>query len=149
MHTYGETSSNVHSGYASSSKNTNTAEVEGLWLVNEPKHFVLEYPDNSNNSPRGLVILSIYRSLPFLTQEILMMSHSDIMIVCSIFPVGKPLCMCIQTTIVHLQICQCPHWNPLLLEKLQTSSSFFKPISVPVTLSPRYFSVPLYQSLVY
>ena len=31
----------------SSSRGTKTAEVEGLWLANRPKHLVPEYPDNS------------------------------------------------------------------------------------------------------
>ena len=30
-----------------SMRGTETAEVEGLWLVNRPKHLVLEYPDDS------------------------------------------------------------------------------------------------------
>ena len=30
-----------------SSRGTETAEVEGLWLANRPKHLVPEYPDNS------------------------------------------------------------------------------------------------------
>ena len=30
-----------------SSRGTETAEVEGLWLVNRPKHLVPEYPDDS------------------------------------------------------------------------------------------------------
>ena len=30
-----------------SMKGTEIAEVEGLWLVNRPKHFVSEDPDNS------------------------------------------------------------------------------------------------------
>ena len=78
-------------------------------------------------------MLSLYSSLPFSAQEIIMTSHSDVMIVCSIFPVGKPLCMCIGTTMV----CLCIHWhpcqNPLLLQKLRTSLSLFNPFSMPVT----------------
>ena len=30
-----------------SSRGTETAKVEGLWLANRPKHLVPEYPDNS------------------------------------------------------------------------------------------------------
>ena len=75
--------------------------------------------------------------------------HSDVMIVPSIFLVGKPLHMCIQTAIVHLDIHRHPCWNPLLLRKLQTSFFIFNPFSVSVTLSPRYFGAPLYWSLVY
>ena len=71
------------------------------------------------------------------------MSHNDVMVICSILPVGKPLCMHIETAMVHLKIFQPPRQNPLLLQKLQTSLSLFNPFSMPVTLSPRYFGVPL------
>ena len=91
----------------------------------------------------------LYSSLPFSAQEIPVTSHYDVMIVCSNLPVGKPLHMHIGTAMVHLQICQCPHQNPLLLQRLQTSPSLFNPFSMPVTLSPRYFSVPSYWSLIY
>ena len=30
-----------------STRGTETAKVEGLWLINRPKHFVPEYPDGS------------------------------------------------------------------------------------------------------
>ena len=43
-----------------SMRGTETDEVEGLWLVNRPKHLVPEYPDDS---PQGLVVLSFYSSL--------------------------------------------------------------------------------------
>ena len=36
MHAYGETNNSVHSGYASYSRGTKTAEMEGLWLVKDP-----------------------------------------------------------------------------------------------------------------
>ena len=78
-------------------------------------------------------MLSLYSSLPFSAQEILMMSHSDVMIVCSIFLVGKPLHTCIGTAMVCLRIYRCPRQNSLLLQKLQTSSSLFNPFSMPVT----------------
>ena len=78
-------------------------------------------------------MLSFYSSLPFTAQEIPVMSHHDIIIVCSNLPAGKPLCMHIGTAMVHLQICQHLHWNPLLLQRLQTLSSLFNPFSVPVT----------------
>ena len=44
-----------------STRGTKTAKVEGLWLVNRPKCLVPEDPDNS---PWGLVVLSFYSSLP-------------------------------------------------------------------------------------
>ena len=78
-----------------------------------------------------------------------MMSHSDIMIICSIFLAGKPLCMHISTVMVHLQMHQHPHWNPLFYESSKPRCLFFNPLSMPVTLSPRYFGAPSYQSLIY
>ena len=80
-------------------------------------------------------MLSFYSSLPFTAQEILMTSHDDVMIICSIFLAGKPLHMCIGTAMVCLRICRHPHRNPLLLQKLRTSSSLFNPFSMPVTYS--------------
>ena len=90
---------------------------------------------------------SFYSSLPFTAREILMMSHNDVIIICSILLAGKPLHMHIGTAMVHLRICRHPCRNPLLLQKLQTSSSLFNPFYVPVTLFPRYFGAPSYQSL--
>ena len=40
-------------------------------------------------------MLSFYSSLPFTAQEIPVMSHHDVVIICSNLPVGKPLHMCI------------------------------------------------------
>ena len=60
-------------------------------------------------------MLSLYSSLPFTAQEIPMMTHHHVMIICSNLPAGKPLHMHIGTAMVHLQICWHPHWNPLLL----------------------------------
>ena len=80
-------------------------------------------------------MLSFYSSLPFTAQEIPVTSHHDVMIVCSNLPVGKPLCMCIGTAMVCLQICRHPCQNPLLLQRLQTLSSLFNSFSVPVTYS--------------
>ena len=37
MHAYQQTNNTVYSGYASYSRGTKTAEVEGLWLVKRPK----------------------------------------------------------------------------------------------------------------
>ena len=37
MHAYGKTDNTVHPGYASYSRSTKTAKVEGLWLSKDPK----------------------------------------------------------------------------------------------------------------
>ena len=44
-----------------SSRGTEIAKVEGLWLGYRPECLVPEYPDDS---PQGLVVLSFYSSLP-------------------------------------------------------------------------------------
>ena len=36
MHAYWKTNNTVHSGYASYLRDTETAKVEGLWLVKDP-----------------------------------------------------------------------------------------------------------------
>ena len=77
-----------------------------------------------------------------------MTSYHDIMIVCSDLPVGKTLCMCIGTTMAHLHICQCPHQNPKYYESSEPLCLFPNLIFMPVTLSPRYFGAPSYQSLI-
>ena len=120
-----------------SMRGTETAKVEGLWLINRPKCLVPEYPDNSPEvcwcSP--FIVPSLYSTR----------DPHDVMIICSDPPVGKPLCMHIGTADVHLLAS--------LLEPPNTTNAseplhlFLNPIFTPVTLSPRCFGVPLYQSL--
>ena len=50
MHAYGKTNNTVHSGYASYSRGTETAKVEGLWLA-KTQTLVLKQPDDSNSRP--------------------------------------------------------------------------------------------------
>ena len=74
------------------------------------------------------------------------------MVVCSDLPVGKPLCMHTRTADVCLHIHWHPHWNPKYYESSEPLCLFPDPIFMPVTLSPlspMYFSVPLYLSLIY
>ena len=61
------------------------------------------------------------------------MSYRDVMILCSDFLVGKPLCMCIRTAMVHLHICQHPHQNPKYYESSELLHLFPIPFSIPVT----------------
>ena len=82
-----------------SMRGTETAKVGGLWLVNRPKHFVPEYPDD-----RPKVWWCSPFIVPFLYS---MRDPCDVMIVCSDLPAGKPLHMHIRTVDVHLLICQC------------------------------------------
>ena len=59
--------------------------------------------------------------------------YQDIMIACSDLPVGKPLCMCIGTAMVHLCIHGHPHQNPKYYESSEPFHLFPNPFSVPVT----------------
>ena len=124
-----------------SSIGTKTAEVEGLWLASRPKCLVPEYPDDSPKdwpcSP--FIVPSLYSTR----------DPHDVMIICSVLPVGKPLCMCIGTTLVHLHICWHPCQNPKYYESSKSLCLFPYPIFMPVTLSPRYLGAPSYWSLIY
>ena len=90
-----------------STRGTKTVKVEGLWLVNRPKHLVLEYPDDSPE---------VQWCSPFIVPSLYgMRDPCDVMIIYSDPPVGKPLHMCIGTANIHLHIHQHPHQNPQIL----------------------------------
>ena len=78
-----------------------------------------------------------------------MTSYHDITIVCSDLLVGKPLHMHNGTAMVRLHICWHPHQNPKYYKSSKPLCLFPNPIFMPVTLSPRYFGVPSYWSLIY
>ena len=81
------------------------------------------------------------------------MSYYDVTIVCSPILAGKPLHMHRRTATVRLHTLPASTPNNRLQQKFQFGLVFrclvSEPISVPVTLSPRYFSVPSYHRLVY
>ena len=78
-----------------------------------------------------------------------MMSLHDVMIICSDLLAGKPLHMHIGTTMVCLHICWHPCQNPKYYESSEPLHLLPNLISMPVTLSSRYFGVLSYQSLIY
>ena len=81
-----------------------------------------------------------------------MTSPCDVMIVCSIILVGKPLHMCRQSAMVRLHFCQHPCQLTILTvltKSLECRRFISKLIFVPVTLSPRYLSVPSYHRSFY
>ena len=66
-----KTSNTVHPGYASYARGTETAKVEGLWLVKDPNTGP-KHPDNSSSSsqiPRAWLHSPIYSSLPFMHER--------------------------------------------------------------------------------
>ena len=62
-----------------------------------------------------------------------MMSYQDVMIICSDLPVGKPLCMCRRTGMVHLHIHRHPCRNPKYYESSKPFCLFPNAFSMPVT----------------
>ena len=73
-----------------------------------------------------------------------MMLFNDVMIVCSIILVGKPLHMHRRSADGHLHTCLHPHQLTVLTESTKCHHFVSEPVFVPVTLSPRYFGAPLY-----
>ena len=127
-----------------STRGTEIAGVEGLWLVNRPNSSMSENPDNS---PKGWVCS------PFIVpSQNSMRDHCDVTSWCH----DHLLWSSSGKTTVHAHWKHCSssaHLLAFMPESLVTIDAseplhlFLNPNSVPVTLSPRYFSVPLYQSL--
>ena len=105
----------VHSSsriYSYSMRGTNIAGVEGPWLNNGPKMDPM--PETQMTAPRLKLAFLIYFPPP-IAWAIIVMSFYDIMIICSTFSVGKPLCMHRGNAIIHLHIWQHHCQNPQLL----------------------------------
>ena len=149
MHAYEQTSSKVHSGYALSMRSTDTAEVEGLWLVNGPKCLVPRHPDDSNNSPE------VQSCSPFIVPSLLQHQRllwCHIVMSWSSAPFFQWENHCTCALVLPWFVCKCAGIHvgiPYYYESFESHHLFFSPLSMPVTLSPRYFSVPLYWSLMY
>ena len=76
---------------------------------------------------------------PSVTQENLMTSYNDVMIICFIILAGKPLCMHGRTTIVCLHSCWCPcqiYWK---LWRFQTLLSLFHTLFHACDTLPQVF----------
>ena len=97
--------------YSCSTRGTNIAKVEDQWLDSRPNCSV---PDTQTTAPRFMGALLIYFPPP-IAWEIIVTSFYDIMIICSTFSMGKPLCMCRGNAIVHPCICQHHCQNSQLL----------------------------------
>ena len=114
-------------------RSTDTAEVEGLWLVNRPKCLVPRHPDDSNNSPKvqlhspfivpsllqhkifsWLHIVTSWSSTPFFQWE----NHCTCALVLPWF-----ICKC---TSIHFRI-------PYYYESSKPHCLFSNPLSMPVT----------------
>ena len=125
-------------------RGTEIAEVEGLWLVNRPKCFVSEDPDDSPKVWFGSpFIVTSLNSMRDPCNIIFMMSQLSALIF-----QWENHCTC--TSEMSLFICTSAGIHARTLNTINAFKPlclFLNPISMPVTLSPRYFSAPLYQSL--
>ena len=146
-----KTSNTEYLGNASYMRGIGTGEVEGLWLSKRPLSVCLNTQmtiRQQPNSPSSTALPFLYFP-PFYAWEILVMSFYDVTIVCSIILAGKPLHMCRQTADGHLHTC----WHPCQLtisnESTKCHCFISEPVFVSVTLSPRYFGVPLYHRSIY
>ena len=127
-----------------STRGTEIARVEGLWLVSRPNHSVSESPDD---------IPKVWVHSPFIVpSQNSMRDHCDVISWChNCLPWssgGKTTAHahrkhCILS--VHLPA-STPE-SPITIEASEPLHLFLNPNSMPVTLSPRYFGVPSYQSL--
>ena len=87
-----------------------------------------------------------YIPLPWCTSKAVVTLLNDIRIVCSPFSMEKALHMHRRAALIHLHTC----WHPCQLfstDMHEPWHCFCILNSEPVTLSPRYFGVPSYQSL--
>ena len=127
-----------------STRGTDTAGVEGLWLVNRSKHSVPEDPDNS---PK------VWVCSPFIVPSL--NSMGDLCDIIS-WHHNHLLWSSSRKTTVHVYWRHChlsAHLPASMPESLNTINAseplclFLNPNFMPETLPPRYFSVPLYQRL--
>ena len=127
-----------------STRGTEIASLEGLWLVNRPNHSVSENPDDS---PK------VWVCSPFIVpSQNSMRDHCDIISWCH----NHLLWSSSRKTTVHVHR---KHHSSSVHLPVSTLESLFtidasKPLHLflnlnfmPVTPSPRYLSVPSYQSL--
>ena len=127
-----------------SMRGTDIAKIEGLWLVNRPKCSVSEDQDDSPEvqlcSPFIVPSLNSTRE----PCDVISWCHNNLLWSSR----GK--------TTVHVHqkhhhlSAHPPASMPESLNTLNASKPlclFLNPISIPVTLSPRYFGAPLYWSL--
>ena len=129
--------------YSCSTRGTVIAATECWWPYWKlPECSTQKNPDNSSEA------LAHFPYIPSLwcMSKVVMMSLNDVRIICSPFLVGKALHMHRRAAL----ICLCTHWDPCWLFSTaihEPCCHFCIPNSEPVTLSPRYFGAPLYQSL--
>ena len=125
--------------YSHFMRGTNVGTTEGRWLLSKlPECSSPKTPDNSLEAYMHSPYIS-----PYLTHK---HNNCDVMIICSSLLVGKP-CTC--TREPHPLAHAPTSIPPICLSTAmhRPSHQFHIPNFEPVTLSPRYFGAPSYQSL--
>ena len=123
-----------------------SSQNRGQWLLSKLPE--CSAPKTQTIASRLVYALLIY--LPTLCISItFVISLNDVMITCFPPSAGKTLHMHRKATLACLHICQhpCQPISKFPTVKHGPSHQFHIPSSKPVTLSLRYFSVPLYWSL--
>ena len=127
-----------------SMRGTEIPQIEGLWLVNGPNCSV---PENPDNSPK------VHVCSPFIvSSQNSMRDHCDVISWCYNHLLwsssGKTTAYAHRkhhNSSVHLPV-SIPE-SPVTIVTSKPLHLFLNPNFMPVTLSPRYFSVPSYRSL--
>ena len=129
--------------YSCTTRSTNIAKVEGWWPPSSwPNRSV---PETQMTAPRLLHTFLLY-PIPRCMSRAIMTSPNDIRIICSPISAGKALCMHRGIARICLHLHWCPHW--LFSSTTQEPCHVFHNLNFEsVTLSLRYFGVPLYWSL--
>ena len=123
-------------------RGTIIATTECQWPYSKSPECSAQKPEDS---PKALAYFPFIPHPQCMSQAV-MTSLNDIRIVCSPVSVGKALCMCRRAMLICLHTSQHPH--QLFSTATHEPCCHFHILnSKPVTLSPRYFSVPSYWSL--
>ena len=120
--------------------------TKGWWLLSKFPEY--SAPKTQTTALRLMCTLLIYP--PILCISIMCVtSLNDVTIICFPLLVGKTLHMCSRVMLTCLHICQhpCQLIFNVSLPAHEPIHQFCISNSEPVTLSPKYFSVPLYWSL--
>ena len=132
--------------YSCSMRGTEVAVAEGLWLLSKLPE--CSAPKNSDDSLEAHVH-SPHIPPTLCISIMFIMSLNDVTIICFFLLAGKTLHACRRAMLAHLHICQHPH-QPISMFPTAThrpAHQFHILNFKPVTLSPRYFGAPSYQSL--
>ena len=127
-----------------STRGTEIAGVEGLWVVSRSKHSVSENPDDSPEVPVCSPFIVPSQNRMRDPCDIISRCH-DCLLWSSSGKTSEHAHQKHCSSSVHLLASMLE--SPVTINASEPVCLFLNPNSMPVTLSPRYFGVPLYWSL--